>query len=46
MNIRIILYYDQRSSYALLACRKDELDELELDAIIGALYKVVGGGWT
>lgn len=41
MNIVIILYYDQRSSLTL-ACRKDELDELELDAI-GALYKAVGG---
>lgn len=41
MNIVITLYYDQRSSLTL-ACRKDELDELELDAI-GALYKAVGG---
>ena len=44
MNIVITLYYDQRSSLTL-ACPKDELDELELDAIIGAFYKAVGGGW-
>ena len=41
LKIVITLYYDQRSSLTL-ACRKDELDELELDAI-GALYKAVGG---
>ena len=40
LKIVITLYYDQRSSLTL-ACRKDELDELELDAI-GALYKAVG----
>ena len=41
MKIVITLYYDRRSSLTL-ACRKDELNELELDAI-GALYKAVGG---
>ena len=41
LKIVITLYYDQSSSLTL-ACRKDELDELELDAI-GALYKAVGG---
>ena len=41
LKIVITLYYDRRSSLTL-ACRQDELDELELDAI-SALYKAVGG---
>ena len=41
MKIVITLYYDRRSSLTL-ACRKDELNELELDAI-GAFYKAIGG---
>ena len=42
MNIVITSYYYNQRSSLTLACRKDELDELELGAI-GALYKAVGG---